>query len=95
MKIYISGKITGTTDYMERFAVVEKRLTEKGFSVINPARVNACMPLDTTYEQYMEMCCCMLKQADAIYLMHGWRNSNGACREYSFAQAEKKIIMEE
>lgn len=29
MKIYISGAITGTTDYMERFANAEKELTKK------------------------------------------------------------------
>ncbi|MFA5625513.1 MAG: DUF4406 domain-containing protein [Bradymonadales bacterium] len=26
MKIYIAGRITGTTDYMERFAAAEERL---------------------------------------------------------------------
>ena len=30
MKIYISGAITGTDDYMERFAKAEKELTAKG-----------------------------------------------------------------
>ena len=95
MKIYISGKITGTTDYMERFAAVEDRLTEQGHSVINPARVNGCLPPDTTYEQYMDMCFCMLKQAEAIYMMQGWRNSPGACREFGFAMWTDMIIMEE
>ena len=38
MKIYISGAISGTKDYMERFARAEKELTEKGWSVVNPAK---------------------------------------------------------
>ena len=39
--IYISGPITGTSDYMERFEKAEKELIENGYSVINPAKVNA------------------------------------------------------
>ena len=35
--IYISGPITGTSDYMKRFEKAEKELTENGYSVINPA----------------------------------------------------------
>ena len=44
--IYISGPITGTPDYMERFEKAEKELTENGYSVINPAKVNAMLPQD-------------------------------------------------
>ena len=50
MKIYISGAITGTDDYMERFEKAEKELAEKGYSVVNPAKVNAQLPEDTSYE---------------------------------------------
>lgn len=35
MKIYISGAINGTDDYMERFAKAEKELTEQGYSECN------------------------------------------------------------
>ena len=50
-KIYISGPITGTADYIQRFAKAEDELTKQGFSVINPSKVNAQMPDDTTYEE--------------------------------------------
>lgn len=66
MKIYISGAITGTDDYMERFAKAEKELTENGYSAINPAKVNAQLPEDTSYEDYMKMCFCMLDMCDNI-----------------------------
>lgn len=39
MKLYISGPITGTDDYMERFAAAQKELEEEGWSVVNPALV--------------------------------------------------------
>ena len=93
MKIYISGAITGTTDYMERFAKAEKLLMEQGYSVVNPAKVNAQLPEDTTYEEYMKMCFCMLDMCDSIYMLKGWGKSCGANREYGYAFAKDMIIM--
>ena len=92
MKIYISGAITGTTDYMERFAKAEKELTDKGWSVVNPAKVNAQLPEDTSYEEYMKMCFCMLTMCDGIYMLKGWEKSCGANREYAYAMAKEKTI---
>ena len=95
-KYYISGPITGTANYIERFAVEEKELTERGYSVINPAKVNAQLPDDTTYEQYMKMSLIMLDMCDTIYMLAGWKNSNGACLEYQYAKTlGKNIIFEE
>ena len=95
MKIYISGAITGTDDYMERFSKAEKELTEQGYSVVNPANVNAQLPEDTTYEEYMKMSFCMLTMCDGIYMLKGWRKSRGANREYCYAMAKDMIIMHE
>lgn len=53
MKIYISGQITGTDDFMERFQKAENDLKEKGHIVYNPAHANSFMPDETTYEEYM------------------------------------------
>lgn len=94
MKVYISGPITGTNDYMKRFAKVEKELTGQGFSVINPAKVNAQLPEDTSYEEYMKMSLCMIDMCDAIYMMDGWSRSCGANREYGYALATDKILID-
>ena len=93
MKIYISGAITGTDDYMERFAKAEKELTEQGYSVVNPAKVNAQLPEDTTYEEYMKMCFCMLDMCEAIFMLKGWSKSCGSNREYWYAMGNCKIII--
>ena len=95
MKVYISGAINGTDDYMERFAKAEKELTEQGYSVVNPAKVNAQLPEDTSYEEYMKMCFCMLDMCDSIYLLKGFEKSCGANREYGYALAKDMTIMYE
>ena len=53
MKLYLSGAITGTDDYMDRFSMAEKSL-EAEHTIINPAKVNAQLPSDTNYEDYMK-----------------------------------------
>ena len=95
MKIYISGAISNTYDYMERFAKAEKELTEQGYSVVNPAKVNAQLPEDTTYEEYMKMCFCMLDMCDEIFMLKGFEKSCGANRELGYAIAKKKTVFYE
>ena len=95
MKIYISGAITGTDDYMERFSKAEKELEEQGYSVVNPAKVNAQLPEDTSYEEYMKMSFCMLDMCDGICMLKDWEKSCGANREYGYAMAKDMIIMYE
>ena len=93
MKIYISGAITGTDDYMERFSKAEKELEEQGYSVVNPAKVNAQLPEDTSYEEYMKMSFCMLDMCDGICMLKDWEKSCGANRELGYAMAKNMIIM--
>ena len=93
MKIYISGAVTNTTDYAERFDRAEKELIEKGFTVINPVKVNAELPDDIEYEDYMRMCYCMLDMCDCIYMLDGWEKSNGAVREFTKSWDDNRPVM--
>ena len=92
MKLYLSGAITGTDDYMDRFSMAEKSL-EVEHTIINPAKVNAQLPSDTSYEDYMKMSFCMLDMCDGIYLLKGWEKSCGSNRELGYAMAKGKIIL--
>lgn len=91
MKIYISGNITGTSDYMERFAAVEKRLKIDGYDVVNPAKKNAGHK-GMTWGWYMRRCIRWLMDCEAIYLMRGWRKSPGARLEQQIAVALDMVI---
>ena len=92
MKIYLSGKITGTTDYMERFSAKQMDLESKGYEVVNPASINSLLPKSTTWKEYMSMCYPMIDMCDAIYFMDGWEESAGAKIEFDYACRKNKGI---
>lgn len=85
-RIYVSGPITGTKDYIARFSIASLRLESKGYSVVNPAMVNAMLPKDTTYDEYMAMSFAMMDLCDGIYMLDGWENSKGAKMEFERAK---------
>jgi hypothetical protein len=95
-RIYISGAITGTVNYMERFEAAEKELTEQGYTVINPAKVNAQLPAgSTTYEDYMRMSLFLMDMCDVLYQLDGWEYSKGANRELGYALGKDMTIFQE
>lgn len=83
--IYISGKITGTKDFRERFAAAESKLKLQGWHVINPVKKCSNFAPGTPWETYMRACLRLLSRADAVYLLRGWRNSCGAVIEQRIA----------
>lgn len=93
-RLYLSGPITGVDDYFERFQRAFLALEEAGCNVINPAPLYQVMPDDATYEEYMQICMDLLAMADVVVQLPGWEKSLGCQREYGFAQASDKIIME-
>lgn len=88
LRIYISGAITGTEDFRERFLKAEKELIECGWETVNPARLNDIMPKNATHGEYMRMSFELLDICDAIYMLDGWENSKGANQEYGFAKGK-------
>ena len=95
LKIYISGAVTGTWDYWERFAKAEKEIAAAGGDPVNPLRMNQILrPETTTWEQFMRADLGLLEACDAIYMLPGWQKSRGARLEHEHAQMLGKPIIE-
>lgn len=95
MRVYISGKITGNSNYMEEFSRAQTYLEEKGYAVCNPAATCATLPLETKYEEYMKIALTMLNMCDAIYMLLSWKDSNGAKIEHEKAMEKGMILLYE
>ena len=79
--IYIAGPITGKPNFLATFNAVELNLLSKGWIVLNPAR----LPVGLTEPAYMDICLAMIRHADAIVLLDGWEDSQGATCERAYA----------
>lgn len=82
MKIQLIGKITGDPDYKEKFEAVHEALHNAGHEVWNPVEQ---VPQNMEYEAQMQLCLAALDGQDAICRISGWRDSEGAAREYAKA----------
>lgn len=89
-KIYLSGPMTGLPDYNRAaFAHWASRISEGGDIALNPG----VLPDGLTDNEYMDICCAMLRSADSIMLLEGWENSPGARAEWALAEKLRKNVM--
>lgn len=89
MKIFISGQITGIENYWERFNEAEERLTSSGHLVLNPAN----LPVGFDGSDYMLIAYAMIEVCDAVLMLEGWNNSQGARTEHEKAIKTQKTII--
>lgn len=85
MKIYISGKISGTnlTETRKRFASIAKAMKRIGVEAVNPFE-NGLTEHDT-WKAHMLKDIADLLQCKAIYMLQGWQDSKGARIEHYIA----------
>lgn len=91
MIIYLAGPITGAPNYEKEFAEAEKKLTGEGHIVINPAMLPQGLG---DCDAYMKICLPLIDAADAVVMLKDWRDSRGACREWGYAMALEKIVVD-
>lgn len=91
MILYIAGKMAGLPDKGEKaFAEAENRLKSMGFTVLNPH----CLPDGMPGDRYMPICLAMVNAADAVALLEGWEDSQGASIEKAYAAYQGKRVFE-
>lgn len=91
-KIYIAGPMRGYKDLnFPAFYRAEKELKSGMWDVVNPAELNP--DPETPWVDCMRVDIKALADCDAIYLLRGWENSDGANIEYYIARALKLQII--
>ena len=86
MKIYISGRITGTNDYRERFQAAAEKIRNRGHEPVNPVKLDQILdPATTTWTQFMLASRGLLRACHGIYVLPGWEDSKGARLEHDEA----------
>lgn len=90
MILYLSGPITADVEqYKTKFDAAESYLSWKGHIVLNPAG----HPPGLKYEDYLDIDFAMIRAADGIVMLRGWKQSEGAKRELKYAMlVEKKVF---
>ena len=82
MKVYLSGKITGDSNYRQKFSTMTEELLSYGYVVFNPA----VLPDGFECSDYMALDLLILSRCDAIFLLRDWKKSSGARLEYEEAK---------
>ena len=95
MKIYISGKISGTdlTETRKRFAAAANATKRLGYEPVNPLE-NGLSEHDS-WEAHMLKDIADLLHCNAIYMLQGWKDSKGARIEHYIATEIGMPIMYE
>lgn len=89
MKAYIAGKITGDSEYQNKFDIAAQALKSEGLIVLSPAILpEGMMPSD-----YMKICFAMIDVADVVAFLPDWDESRGARLEHSYCQYISKLTM--
>ncbi len=87
--IYIAGPMSGLPDCNRpAFHAEANHQRERGHIPLNPA----ILPDGLTQPQYMAICIEMVKMADELLMLPGWRDSQGATAEFHLAIKCGKVI---
>ena len=84
MKVYLSGPMTGIPEFnYPAFHATAAKLRAAGYGVVNPAEVNPDSSL--SWQQCLREDIKHLCDCEALALMPGWQNSQGAHLEMHIA----------
>ena len=93
MIIYIAGKITGDSNYKDKFKYYELYYRLQGHTVLNPAVLP--MSDSISYEAYIRMSKAMLEESETIVMLPDYEESKGALQELQWAIEQGKEVLYE
>lgn len=88
MKIYIAGPITHVDPLTaaEAFERAERLVEGYGHEALNPFKL-VDQAEERRYEEYLlDALHVVLLEADAVFMLHDWRQSKGARLEHAYAE---------
>lgn len=74
MIVYLAGKISGDSNYKDKFSAAAQNLSLQGHVVLNPAT----LPAGMEQADYMRICIAMIDTADAAVFLPDYQESKGA-----------------
>ncbi len=90
--IYIAGAMSKKKEFNRpAFFAKAAELESQGWIVLNPA----ILPTSLRQEQYMDICCAMVRTASYLCMLDGWEQSEGATAEYALAKKLGHSIYDE
>lgn len=79
--MYIAGPITGVSNYAKPFNEAATKLRQSGWKVLNPVD----LPTGWAESAYMDVCLAYVRNCDAVLMLPGWEDSDGATCERALA----------
>ncbi len=91
-KVYISGKISGlpVREAIAKFKAAAEKIRRFGLEPVSP--FDNGLPLEADWAEHMGKDIALLLRCDAIYMLPGWRQSEGATIEYLIARQRRMRI---
>ena len=90
-RLYLAGPMTGIEDLnFPAFHAEAARLRALGYTVINPAKINA--DPNAGWQACMRADIKQLVDCDGIALLDGWENSRGASLEHHIALSLEMVV---
>ncbi|MEG0807640.1 MAG: DUF4406 domain-containing protein [Alistipes sp.] len=95
MKTYISGQISGLPigEVLTKFRAAENKLHKFSLTPVSP--LNNGLPFEVEWADQMGRDIALLLKCEAIYMLTGWEQSEGATIEYLIARQRRMKIFHE
>lgn len=87
--VYLTGKVTGDPNCIEKFKYAEIYLKSEGYTVLH----RALLPLSgLSHEAQMKITDAMFKECEKVCFLNDWQDSDEAEKEYDYAHTLGKEI---